>query len=118
MLAAQNLRTGWILETLMQLPEFRHLQDPEYFSLDFSGVHSPLLLPDMELAVLFLKEAMEKKQTILIVGDRDVDGVSSTALIGMFLRHHFQIFSVENINIDGRAIFSGSLEMVRLFFFY
>jgi len=35
----------------------------------------------------------------------------------MFLRHHFQIFSVENINIDGRAIFSGSLEMVRLFFF-
>jgi len=90
MLAAQNLRTGWILETLMQLPEFRHLQDPEYFSLDFSGVHSPLLLPDMELAVLFLKEAMEKKQTILIVGDRDVDGVSSTALIGMFLRHHHE----------------------------
>ena len=50
------------------------------------GLRSPLNLPDIESALTYLQQALEKKSQICIVGDRDVDGVSSTALLGSFLK--------------------------------
>jgi single-stranded-DNA-specific exonuclease len=49
-------------------------------------LHSPFLLPDMEKAVLRLKQAIEGKEKILIYGDYDVDGITSVALIVRTLR--------------------------------
>ncbi len=41
----------------------------------------PFLLKDMDCAVTRIKTAIEKKDKILIYGDYDVDGVTSTALL-------------------------------------
>lgn len=49
-------------------PRLRDLQDP-------------MLLPNMELMTNRLWEAREKKEKIVIFGDYDVDGVTSTALL-------------------------------------
>ncbi|HYF50221.1 MAG TPA: single-stranded-DNA-specific exonuclease RecJ, partial [Planctomycetota bacterium] len=46
----------------------------------------PDLLPDMALAVARIAEAIEKKQSILLFGDYDVDGISATALLARFLK--------------------------------
>ncbi len=46
----------------------------------------PYTLLDMEKAVARVVEALEKKETILIYGDNDVDGMTGTALLTEFLR--------------------------------
>lgn len=47
---------------------------------------SPFLLPDLEPALELLKEFIQKEKKILLFGDRDCDGVSSTSLLGSFLK--------------------------------
>jgi single-stranded-DNA-specific exonuclease len=48
-------------------------------------LRDPSQLPDMALAVARTAEAIEKDQRIVLFGDYDVDGVSSTALLARFL---------------------------------
>jgi len=49
-------------------------------------LHDPYLLKDMEKAVKRIKEAKKNDEKVMIFGDYDVDGVTSTAL----LMHFFQ----------------------------
>ena len=42
-------------------------------------------MPDMEKAVKRILEARDKKERVVIFGDYDVDGVSSTAILFRFL---------------------------------
>ena len=48
--------------------------------------HNPFFMPDMEKAVNRILEAIEKKQKILIYGDYDVDGITSTTVLKSFLQ--------------------------------
>ena len=74
-----------ILQTLADHPDFPQMKQADYFSTEIGAIHSPLVLPDMERAVAYLKFAIQNHHHILVLGDRDVDGVSSTALLGNFL---------------------------------
>lgn len=47
--------------------------------------YDPFLLPDMELAVSRIIKAIEKNEKIVIYGDYDVDGITSTSVLKMFL---------------------------------
>ncbi|MHB9059407.1 MAG: single-stranded-DNA-specific exonuclease RecJ [Bacillota bacterium] len=49
-------------------------------------IHDPSLLAGMEQAVERLAKAIEAKERIRVYGDYDADGVTSTALLLMFLR--------------------------------
>jgi single-stranded-DNA-specific exonuclease len=48
--------------------------------------HDPRLLPDFDRAAAVLLDARDRKQTVYVHGDYDVDGVTSTALFARFLR--------------------------------
>ncbi|RDI44115.1 single-stranded-DNA-specific exonuclease RecJ [Falsibacillus pallidus] len=48
--------------------------------------HDPYLLNDMEIAVDRIKQAINEKEPILIFGDYDADGVSSTTVMMTVLR--------------------------------
>ncbi len=48
-------------------------------------LHSPWLLPDMELAVQHILAAKDADETIFLHGDYDVDGITSTTLFYKFL---------------------------------
>lgn len=48
--------------------------------------HNPFLMPDMEIAVDRILKAIEKKETILIYGDYDVDGITSITVLKQFLQ--------------------------------
>ncbi len=65
-------------------------QDPHFFDAGPACFHSPLLIPGMEAAVKILREVVSEQGRILVLGDRDVDGVSSTALLGNFLRERHE----------------------------
>ena len=63
----------------------RNITDERFFSPSLSDLHDPYLMPDMEKAVKRILEARDKKERVVIFGDYDVDGVSSTAILFRFL---------------------------------
>ncbi len=48
-------------------------------------MYDPFLMKDMEKAVIRINQAIERKEKIMIFGDYDVDGITSTALMHNFL---------------------------------
>ena len=49
-------------------------------------LHSPYLLNDMDKAVARIVEMQEQKKHLVIYGDYDVDGITSTSVLYMFLK--------------------------------
>ena len=47
--------------------------------------HDPFLLPDMEIAVDRIINAINRKEKVVIYGDYDVDGITSTTVLKKFL---------------------------------
>ena len=47
--------------------------------------HDPYLLPDMEIAVNRIIQAMNEKEKVMIYGDYDVDGITSISVLKQFL---------------------------------
>jgi len=56
-----------------------------YFNVGRESFHDPFLLKDMDVAVKRILKARDLKQKIYIYGDYDVDGVTSTSVLYMFL---------------------------------
>lgn len=57
---------------------FLHMEDNQF--------HDPFLMPDMEKAVERIKRAVNNKEPILVFGDYDADGVTSTSLLTTVLQ--------------------------------
>ncbi len=56
-------------------------QADSFLKPDLAGLHDPFLLKDMGKAVERLKLARGRAETVLVYGDYDVDGVTSTAVV-------------------------------------
>jgi single-stranded-DNA-specific exonuclease len=57
-------------------------QIDEFFNSDYiDDIHDPFILKDMKKAVKRIFKALEKKEEVLIYGDYDADGVTSSALL-------------------------------------
>ena len=52
-----------------------------YLNGSLEDLYSPGLLPDMEEAVQRICRAVQEKRRLRIVGDYDIDGVCSTAIL-------------------------------------
>src|ERR1051325_2533411 len=90
LLADQLARQLKVSPLLAQCLLNRDLSDPDRIT-DFlqprlKQLADPFLLPDMERAVTRMLEARARHEHIVIFGDYDVDGVTSTALLLVFLR--------------------------------
>ena len=57
-----------------------------FLNPDRNSLHDPFLMKDMEKAVRRVLDAREREESIMIFGDYDVDGVTSTALLYMAMR--------------------------------
>lgn len=63
--------------TLLNATEIQEFLDP---SLE-KGLHDPFLLKNMERAVARIRNAIETHEKIIIFGDYDTDGITSTAIL-------------------------------------
>ncbi len=61
-------------------------QADQFLHPSLSHLHSPFLMKDMEKAVDRIIQALSRKEQVLIYGDYDVDGITSTAIIILFFQ--------------------------------
>ncbi len=61
-------------------------QAEEFYNPSLNHLHSPESLPDIEKAAERLVEALKNNELIAIVGDYDVDGITSTSILINFLQ--------------------------------
>ena len=59
----------------------------QFLSPRLSQVRSPYLLKDMEIAAKRISDALISNKKIMIFGDYDVDGITATAVMSLFLTH-------------------------------
>ncbi|WP_223652829.1 single-stranded-DNA-specific exonuclease RecJ [Hymenobacter psoromatis] len=58
----------------------------DFFEPDLNKLVSPWLMCDMDLAVARVRRALDGGERILVLGDYDVDGITSVALVVSYLR--------------------------------
>ena len=71
---------------LDRLYRSRHIKNANQLDRTLNAMHHPNLMSGMDTAVEHLFEAYQKQQNIVIVGDFDADGATSTALAVLALR--------------------------------
>ncbi len=59
-----------------------------YFRATQASLHDPHLLANIDVAARRIAQAIKTKENVLVYGDFDADGVTSTALVVHFLRSH------------------------------
>ncbi|MDR2080895.1 MAG: single-stranded-DNA-specific exonuclease RecJ [Campylobacteraceae bacterium] len=80
-----------------------------------SLIPAPFLFKDMQKAALRIKEAIEKKEKIVIVGDYDVDGVVSLVVLAEFFDDFGIDYDIEIPNrfSDGYGLNPSIVERIR-----
>ena len=83
----ENLRCHPVTATVIANRQ-RHSAESavDFLQSSISDLPSPLLLGDMQTAVERICRALAKEENILVIGDYDADGVTSTALMVDFLQ--------------------------------
>lgn len=78
-------------------------------------LHDPFLMKGMDLAVNRLIRALREREEILIYGDYDVDGITSTAMLYLFLKDlGGQVsFYIPDRATEGYGISKGGIEEAR-----
>ncbi|MCK5014539.1 MAG: single-stranded-DNA-specific exonuclease RecJ [Candidatus Omnitrophica bacterium] len=85
-----------IISQLLINREITDIQEAkDFLSADLSGLHDPFLLKNMGKAVARIREAESENESVLVIGDYDVDGVTASVLLnnvftqmGIKITHH------------------------------
>ncbi|WP_040207836.1 single-stranded-DNA-specific exonuclease RecJ [Neobacillus jeddahensis] len=83
---ANELKLTPLVASLLVNRGLNTVDTARYFLFGKDEFHDPYLLKGMDLAVQRIRQAIEKQEPILIYGDYDADGVSSTSVLMMTLR--------------------------------
>lgn len=88
--AAKQLSLHKYNRIITQLLAIRGIETPDqadrFLNPSLRDLHEPFLMADMEKAVSIFMQALKQDVRITVVGDYDVDGVTSTALLRLFMR--------------------------------
>ncbi|OGS22458.1 MAG: single-stranded-DNA-specific exonuclease RecJ [Elusimicrobia bacterium RIFOXYA2_FULL_39_19] len=79
---SQGLNVSVTLATVLVNRGIKSIKEANMFmNVSFYDLANPFLMTDMSKAVARVRQAVEKKEKILIYGDRDLDGVSSVTVV-------------------------------------
>ena len=104
-----------IAQLLISRDIFEPGQAQEFLSADLSSLHDPFLLKNMNLAVERIKQAKQRDEKVLIFGDYDVDGVTSSVILFKLL-HGLGLEVVNHIPhrmTDGYGLNDGIVELAK-----
>ena len=101
-----------IVEILMK----RNIVDSEdirnFVFPEMANMYDPFLLKDIEVAVSRIIRAIERKERVMIFGDYDADGITSTSIMYKFLEEHglHPYYYIPNRMNDGYGLSSQGIE--------
>ncbi|MBD3246410.1 MAG: single-stranded-DNA-specific exonuclease RecJ [Candidatus Omnitrophica bacterium] len=107
-----------ISEVLAQILLNRHVPPedfPSFLRHSLDDLHSPELLPDIIPAADRIRHAVKEKERVLVVGDYDVDGITSLGIFHQFAKHfpgQFVFYIPHRIE-DGYGFGPGALARAR-----
>ncbi|MGH2645732.1 MAG: DHH family phosphoesterase, partial [Chitinophagaceae bacterium] len=85
-----SLHVKDIYGQLLVLRDIDSFEDAKkFFRPEFSHLHDPFLMKDMEKAVQRIDAAIHNKEKILIYGDYDVDGTTAVSITYSFLKEYY-----------------------------
>lgn len=83
-----SLGVSSVIATLLAQRGITDFDDAKtFFRPQFSHLHDPFLMKDMEKAVQRLSTAISNDEKILVYGDYDVDGTTAVSLMYLFLKN-------------------------------
>jgi single-stranded-DNA-specific exonuclease len=86
-----------IMASILMRRDITKPQDLQFFlEDDIRFLHNPFLFKDMEKAVERIRKAVSDREKILIYGDRDVDGITSTVLL-------VESLSARNVSVEWKV---------------
>jgi single-stranded-DNA-specific exonuclease len=86
---ANELQVSRVLAELLVAKGFHDGHEArEFLNPKLSSLSDPFLLPDMDKAVDRILAAIDKKERIILYGDYDVDGLTSTTLLQRILKQY------------------------------
>lgn len=90
-----------------------------FLNPSLSGIHDPKLLNGMEDAGSRIMQAIEEKQTVLIYGDYDADGICSVSILFLFLKSRGlePIAFIPNRHTDGYGLSEETVEYIASTYF-
>ena len=90
------------------------LEIDRYLAPSKEQLHSPYLLNDMDLAVKRIRAAKQNDEHIVIYGDYDVDGVTSTSILYMFLKEQgYKVsYYIPNRTEEGYGLNKGAIKLI------
>ena len=107
---------GNIIEKILYRRGIKDHQEIERFlAPSKEQLHSPYLLNDMDKAVKRIQQAKAEEEHIVIYGDYDVDGVTSTSILYMFLKeqgYHVSYY-IPNRTEEGYGLNKGAIGMIK-----
>src|SRR4051812_19632203 len=83
---AEELKISPLVSSMLLNRGIETSESARSFLFGGQDFHDPFLLDGMDRAVARIKEAIASQEPILIYGDYDADGVSSTAVLMMTLK--------------------------------
>ncbi len=84
---AKEFQISTLLATILVNKQLVDKEEMEVFlNPRRSDFHDPFLMPDMEIAVNRIIQAIENKEKVMIYGDYDVDGITSITVLKKFLK--------------------------------
>lgn len=86
-----------------------------FLNPSIKDIHDPFLLKNMDKAVNRIKQAMAKKEKVLVFGDYDVDGVSASAILIKYFasKDFFVDYYLPNRYIDGYGLTCEVLDKIK-----
>ena len=82
----EEFKLSRLLSTIIVNKGLKNKQEIEVFlNPTRKDFHDPYLMPDMEIAVKRIIQAIENKEKVIIYGDYDVDGITSITVLKKFL---------------------------------
>ena len=89
----------------------------EFFKPNFTDIHNPFLMADMQKAVERIATAIENGEKILVYGDYDVDGTTAVALMYLYLRKIVQKkyldYYIPDRNSEGYGISTEGIDFAK-----
>jgi len=74
---------------LLQRGVHNFAEAKSFFRPSLTDLHSPFAMKDMAAAVARIRQAIERREKILVYGDYDVDGTTAVALVYSYLRKFY-----------------------------